>query len=196
MVNSPDFKDSAGLWVMTYKVDKCRYYTLSGRRWCNMKSRADKFGAYQKGKPSYSGVTTAFYCFQEFAEWSSIQIGNTNSEWELDKDLLYKDNKSYCADTCVFIPKEVNLFINIKRRGILPTGVHWKHSHAKFVANCRNPESMKYEHLGLFTTVEAAFKAYSNFKSNYAKWLANKWRDKIDPRAYNALMNYEVLITD
>ena len=41
-----------------------------------------------------------------------------------------------------------------------------------------------------------AFNAYKKAKENYLKELANKWKGKIDPRAYEALMNYEVEITD
>ena len=33
-------------------------------------------------------------------------------------------------------------------------------------------------------------------KEDYLKTLAEKWKGNIDVRAYNALMNYEVEITD
>jgi len=50
--------------------------------------------------------------------------------------------------------------------------------------------------LGDFKTVEEAFLAYKKAKEAYVKSLANKWKDQIDPRVYNALMNYKVEITD
>ena len=50
--------------------------------------------------------------------------------------------------------------------------------------------------LGSFKTELEAFNAYKQAKENYLKELANKWKDKIDERAYNALMNYQVEITD
>ena len=49
---------------------------------------------------------------------------------------------------------------------------------------------------GAFKTEIEAFNAYKQTKESYIKELANKWKDKIDPRAYNALMNYTVEITD
>ena len=41
-----------------------------------------------------------------------------------------------------------------------------------------------------------AFNAYKTAKEIYIKELANKWEGKIDIRAYEALMNYAVEITD
>ena len=35
-----------------------------------------------------------------------------------------------------------------------------------------------------------------NKLETYIKEVANKWKDQIDPRVYNALMKYEVEITD
>ena len=50
--------------------------------------------------------------------------------------------------------------------------------------------------LGTFGTEIEAFNTYKEAKENYLKELANKWKDKIDTRAYNALMKYQVEITD
>ena len=52
------------------------------------------------------------------------------------------------------------------------------------------------EHLGHFKTEPEAFNAYKTAKESFVKEQANKWKGKIDPRAYNALMNYQVEITD
>lgn len=54
----------------------------------------------------------------------------------------------------------------------------------------------KQEHLGYFNTEVEAFKAYKEAKEIYIKELVNKWKSQIDDRAYNALMNYTVDITD
>ena len=54
----------------------------------------------------------------------------------------------------------------------------------------------KPEHLGCFKTEIEAFNAYKQAKEAFVKELANKWKSQIDPRAYNALMNYEVNIDD
>ena len=45
-------------------------------------------------------------------------------------------------------------------------------------------------------TPEEAFQAYKQAKETYIKLQAEKWKDQIDVRAYEALMRYEVLPTD
>ena len=52
------------------------------------------------------------------------------------------------------------------------------------------------EHLGLFNTELEAFKAYKTAKESFIKEQAEKWKSQIDPRAYEALMNYQVEIND
>ena len=51
-------------------------------------------------------------------------------------------------------------------------------------------------HLGYYLTSTEAFIVYKNFKESYIKEVANKWKDQIDPKVYEALMKYEVEITD
>ena len=52
------------------------------------------------------------------------------------------------------------------------------------------------EWLGCFTTELEAYNAYKTAKESFVKEQAEKWKDKIDERAYNALMNYQVEIDD
>jgi len=51
-------------------------------------------------------------------------------------------------------------------------------------------------HIGLFCTPEQAFYAYKEAKEEYVKAVANKWRNEVDFRVYEALMDYQVEITD
>ena len=50
--------------------------------------------------------------------------------------------------------------------------------------------------MGFFNTELEAFKAYKQAKESFVKEQANKFKSQIDPRAYEALMNYTVEITD
>ena len=173
-------------------------YTL----WKNMLKRCYS-DAYKKKRPTYEccEVSDNFKNYEYFYEWCHKQIGFGNQGWHLDKDLLtkgnIKGNKVYSEDSCVFIPSEINTLL-IKctaSRGKHPIGVYWSKTHKAFVAQV-NKNKGKQEHLGFFKTEIEAFNAYKTTKEAFVKEQANKWKGKIDERAYNALMSYEVDIDD
>lgn len=150
----------------------------------------------QKFHPSYLGcsVSGEFIYFSKFKDWYISQIG-CQQAFEIDKDLLEKGNKEYHPDKCVLLPKKINSFLRTvgKSRGDLPIGV-CKVKNGGFQAQLSNGVEKKY--LGSFSTPEQSFQAYKHAKENHIKILAEKYRDQIDPRAYEALMNYSVEITD
>ena len=155
--------------------------------------------AYKKKNPTYEGckVSDNFKYYEYFYEWCHKQIGFDVNGFELDKDLLIKGNKVYSEDSCVFIPPEINLVL-VKRtisRGNHLIGVSWNNASKAFVAQV-NKNKGKQEYLGSFKTELEAFEAYKEVKENYIKEQAEKWKSQIDIRAYNALMNYQVEITD
>ena len=138
-----------------------------------------------------------FKSYEYFYEWCHKQVGFGNDGFHLDKDLLIKGNKVYGESTCIFIPKEINqvLVKRDKKRGEHLIGVYWHKKGQAFVAQVnRNKGKQKY--LGSFKTELEAFNAYKQAKESFIKEQANKWKDQIDIRAYEALMNYQVEITD
>ena len=129
-----------------------------------------------------------------YHEWCQNQIGFEGCDFSLDKDLIYKGNKEYNENNCVFIPIEINSVL-IKRqsdRGLLPIGV--TKNKEGFQAQCSVYSVSKK--LGTYSTTELAFNAYKVFKEEHIKELTEKYKDTIDPRAYKALLNYEVHIDD
>ena len=166
--------------------------------WTNMLVRCYS-DTYQKKKPTYKDckVSDKFKSYEYFYEWCNQQIGFGVEGWQLDKDLLVKGNKVYSEDICVFIPVEINTLL-IKReasRGKHLIGVCWCNKSKAFVARVSKNKG-KQEHLGSFKTEIEAFNAYKQAKEYFIKEQANEWKGKIDERAYNALMNYEVNIDD
>ena len=149
----------------------------------------------------YCEVSANFKSFEYFYEWCNKQIGFYNqgneNPFHLDKDLLIKGNKVYSESTCVFLPQEVNSLLTKRTslRGNHLIGVYWDKTHKAFIALV-NKNKGKQEHLGYFKTEIEAFKAYKKAKESFIKEQANKWKDNIDPRAYNALMKYQVEIDD
>ena len=166
--------------------------------WNNMLKRcySDDF---KKKHPTYIDceVSDKFKSYEYFYEWCHKQIGFSNQDWHLDKDLLVKGNKVYSENTCVFLPKEINSLLTKREasRGEYLIGVYWSDTSKSFIAQVRRNKG-KQEHLGLFKTEIEAFKAYKQAKEAFVKEQANVWKSQIDPRAYNALMNYQVEITD
>ena len=153
----------------------------------------------KKKRPTYEGckVSDKFKSYEYFYEWCNKQIGFNSKDWQLDKDLLVKGNKIYSEDSCVFLPHEINTVL-IKctaSRGEYLIGVHWSKKDKTFVARV-NKGKGKRENLGSFNTELEAFNAYKQAKESFIKEQANNWKDKIDERAYKALMNYTVDIND
>ena len=158
---------------------------------------------YKKKHPTYEGceVSDKFKSYEYFYEWCHSQIGFDNdgngNPFQLDKDLLVKGNKVYSENVCVFIPSEINslLINNTASRGEHLIGVNWCKTKKAFKAQvCKNKGNQ--EHLGYFKTELEAFKAYKTAKESFIKEQANEWKSQIDVRAYEALMNYTVEITD
>lgn len=164
--------------------------------WANMLTRSYNEKLHQR-QPTYSDCETSseFLVFSKFYNWCQSQIGFNQPNFELDKDLLEKGNREYHPDKCVFIPREINSALKTKKRsrGDLPIGVT-KKNFSSYVAQLN--DSLGKIYLGTFPTPEQAFQAYKHAKEDHLKLLANKYRDQIDPRAYEALMNYKVDITD
>ncbi len=151
-----------------------------------------------KNRPTYKSCTTSenFNYYPYFKSWCNKQIGFGNEGWELDKDILVKGNKVYSEDTCCFVPAEINVMFTKTDalRGKHPIGVQYYKPSDCFRAyvGCYS----KRIYLGQFNTELEAFRAYKQAKEAYIKEVANKWKDQIDPKVYNALMKYEVEITD
>ena len=154
---------------------------------------------YKQKIPNYmsSVVDARFESYFNYRSWREKQIGfglkdEKGRPFALDKDILIKGNKLYSEDTCCFVPAEINaLFVKgDKLRGEYPIGVSFHKARGMLRATHNN------KHLGYFNTPEEAFYAYKQAKESYIKEVANKWKDKIDPRVYEALMNYQVEITD
>ena len=181
-------------YLSTINDVKTKEYVL----WQSMLERcySDKF---QKKYPTYEGceVSDNFKYYEYFYEWCHKQVGFNNEGWHLDKDLLVKGNKVYSEDSCIFIPEEINLLLTKRTasRGEYLIGVHWSKTNKAFRAQVSKSKG-KREHLGLFNTELEAFKAYKKAKESFIKEQANKFKSEIDPRAYEALMNYTVEITD
>ena len=160
---------------------------------------------YKEKRPTYQNVTCCeeWLLYENFYEWlhsqENFEQWLNGERWEVDKDILVKGNKIYSPDTCCLVPHGVNCLFtkcNKNRSDLLPLGV--RRSWRKFKAICQNPFTKKQEYIGLYSTIEEAFRAYKQYKENIIKQVAEVEYNKgnITKRCYEAMMKYEVEITD
>ena len=181
----------------TVQINKSGDTIYEYKLWNQVRSRCFS-KSHQAKDVSYIGcsISDNFLNFTFFFNWCNNQIGFGNEGWELDKDILVKGNKIYSEDTCCFVPSELNkLLLSHRRgRGEHPIGVSYCKLNKRFRASVR--KDMKKKTLGYYSTAEEAFYAYKQAKEAHIKEVANKWKDQIDIRVYEALMKYEVEIMD
>ena len=118
----------------------------------------------------------------------------------LDKDILYKGNKVYSRDTCIFVPERINLLFikHNKVRGKNPIGVSDLPS-GNYQALCSNGYGKQIK-LGTYLTKEEAFQVYKQYKEKVIKETIDSYEGKIPEPFYSrlreAMYNYEVSIND
>jgi hypothetical protein len=182
---------------------KYRVFTEEGktacyRVWTGLLERSYCLKVQEK-QPTYRGcsVSENFKSYSYFHEWCLRQVGFGQKGFQLDKDLLIKGNKIYSEETCLFLPQEINKLLTKREacRGDLPIGVTVRLKGNRFSAQGTFGSYHK-KHLGFFDSAEKAFLRYKQVKEAYIKLKAEQWKTFIEPRAYLALMSYEILITD
>jgi len=156
---------------------------------CRCYSKNDKYT--QKAYLDCS-VCDEWHNYQIFSKWFEE---NYIEGFQLDKDILVKGNKVYSPETCCFVPNKINrMFIKkINKNSDLPVGVQRRKNNS-FIALCGSNGTNN--RLGIFECKESAFMAYKKFKENEIKKLANEWKGLIAENVYNAIINYQVEITD
>lgn len=182
-----------------YKVtDKDNKQTKEYATWANMLARCYS-KSYKEKHPTYTGceVCEEWLNFQNFGKWFDENYYEIEDErMELDKDILYKNNKMYSPKTCIFVPQSINLLF-IKRdseRGATPVGVAPK-TNNKYTAQC-SYAAEKSKSLGTYNNIDEAFSAYKKYKEKLIKEAADKFKNKIPKKLYDAMYNYKVQITD
>ena len=144
---------------------------------------------YQNKNISYKGcsVCEEWHNFQNFAKWFNENYYEVDNErMELDKDILFKGNKVYSPNTCIFVPHRINsLFVKCTKKEN-NIGIFFNKDTNKYVSKC------KKEIIGYYKERLDAFNAYKEFKENYIKEIANDYKDKIPKKLYDAMYNWTI----
>lgn len=187
----------------TYKKEDWQEYPddVIYKYWTRMIARCYDEEELKK-HPTYRGceVDKEWHCFQNFAEWACTkrQAGMKDENgklFHLESDALSRGNKRYSKDTCTFMPGGLNTFLTEKPLGDLPRGVNRispKTANARegYIARCTVDGERKY--LGFRYDPMECFYLYKPVKEAYAKKLAEKYKDVLEPHVYEQLLKYEV----
>ena len=185
-----------------YKVKENGKHTDEFKIWHGMLQRCYD-PKYQEKYPTYKGCKVEDYLlnFQNMAEWINENYYEVPGEVMcLDKDILYKGNKVYSRDTCIFVPERINLLFvkHDNARGKNPIGVSDLPS-GNYQAYCNNGYG-KQVYLGVYSTKEEAFRVYKEYKEKLIKDTIDSYEGKIPEPHYSrlkiAMYNYKVEITD
>ena len=185
-----------------YKVKENGKNTDEYKIWYDMIKRCYNPKVHER-ETTYKDCEVEDYLlnFQHMAEWIKNNYYEVPGEKMcLDKDILYKGNKIYSRDTCIFVPQRINTLF-VKRdndRGKDPIGVDQLPS-GNYRVNCSNRYG-KQVYLGTYSTKEEAFKVYKEYKEKVIKEVIDSYEGKIPEPFYSklktAMYNYKVEIDD
>ena len=165
---------------------------LSYDFWHGMMKRC--YSKNERDLIKYSSYKDCYVCeewhnYSNFKKWFNENYYEIKSErMELDKDIIIKNNKIYSPNNCTFVPQRINkLFTKNKaNRGDSMIGTYKTYNN-KFISNFDNKTyNSEYE----------AFYLYKKAKESHIKQIADKYKDKIPQRLYDAMYRYEVEESD
>lgn len=151
-----------------------------------------------KYQPAYAEceVCKEWLNYQNFAQWYYSHKLKDGIKWELDKDLLQSNNKIYSPETCVLIPKDINVLLTFRKndRGRYPLGVSKKVDKKTGTiwyigrVNDRNKRVQgKYR-----STPEEAYEDYKKIKREVIAQRINEFKDILDNKVIRALTNLDL----
>lgn len=179
-----------------------KYYSV----WVSMLARC--YDPYEINKGHNMVYANVFVCeewhnFQNFAKWCEENYYEIKNEpMCLDKDILFKGNKIYSPQKCIFVPQRINkLFTKSNAiRGEYPIGVRYHKRDDVLEVYCSIYKNNKKKRVYLgrlpINRPFQAFTVYKNFKEKIIKQVADEYKCYIPTKLYEAMYKYEVEIND
>ena len=185
-----------------YKMSENKKLKMEFNIWYSMLRRCYD-PKFHKRKSTYEDCEVEDYLlnFQHMGEWIKDNYYEVPGERMcLDKDILYKGNKVYSRETCIFVPHRINALFakSNKARGECPIGVTPRPS-GNYQVHCSNRYG-KQICLGTYSTKAEAFRVYKKYKEKVIKETIDSYKGKMPEPYYSklkdAMYNYEVEIDD
>ena len=185
-ISNPNYKSMYGIGYIGIGEYSSTKHKKHYETWKNMFTRCYS-EKYHETRPTYKECTVCpeWHCFQNFARWYDENFYNVNNErMSLDKDILVKGNKVYSPETCIFLPSVINSSFEIKKKNKdnLPTGIRRKKW--GYELQCNNT------YIGIYKTLEEAINEYFRFKEKSILDTANKYKDYLPEKVYQAIISW------
>ena len=162
---------------------KCRIDTVYQKSYETWRSMIDR--CYNKRKDgqndSYYGIVEVckeWHNYQNFAEWYYENYYSVGEESMcLDKDTVCRDNKIYSPETCVFLPKKLNVaFIKISQDEFWINEINSSRTKG---FSCQITLNGKPKYLGIFDTKEELIKHKNTIRREHLLGLVSEYEEKI-----------------
>lgn len=159
--------------------------------WLGIRNRVGKKDAYKDVK-----LCDEWQEFDNFLSWFNhqVEMGWYRYGREIDKDLLSpRGSKIYSPETCCFIPPRVNSFLveNISKTKRLPPNVKYD-SYMDFYYSVFRMGNRLYVS-NYYECPYKAFLYYRSMKEDMARQVAEVVKDRVEPKVYEALLNYKLV---
>lgn len=142
-------------------------------------------------------VDLDWHCYANFEKWYKENYYEViEEEVQLDKDILFKNNKIYSPETCVFVPQRINNWFRdcqANKKSGLPYGTILDKK--KYIVRCHN-ENMSYTSVGRFNTIKEAELESNKFKKTTIIKVINQYKDLIPEKTYKKILNSQFLQED
>lgn len=144
MRNSGMFRKSlvygVGVDDMSYPKERREYshgkskvvwYCKVFSRWKNMLRRC-----YSGSDSAYSDVTVCneWLTYSNYYKWLIENAHESEGEWDVDKDIVLGSSRIYSPETCVVVPRRLNLALVVANKGL--PGTYYEKSRNRWQAYC------------------------------------------------------------
>ena len=143
------------------------------------------------------------YDKDSFAEWWGSEYYECDGEsMAVDKDLLFPGNKEYAPDKCCILPQTLNTMLsNCKKHKMgkwrsarmdLPLGVRYDSKMKMYYGEIKPYGHDVVIRLSYWETPEEAFAEYKRHRQADILIMADKYKNKVPKKVYDALLRFEV----
>lgn len=140
---------------------------------------------------------------ESLSEWYESEWYEIDEDLVVDKDLLFPGNKEYSPSKCCLLPASLNTLLSnykkhyyredtilSRKNNNLPLGVRYDINREKYYGQIKIDDNLIT--LGYKDTKEEAFEDYKRHKEAYIVVIADRYKDKIPKKIYDALLKVRV----